>query len=106
MTEGFGGFIRRAWRSPVTGASLLAVALLGCATTTDSEPRIVIQEKVVAVTVPCTPPSVAPAPTYPDSDEALKQASPAKRYALIIAGRLLRIARQAVTEPVVEGCRK
>jgi hypothetical protein len=99
--------LRRLWRSPYFGLALLTAALSGCATTQPAEPRIVIQEKVVPVKTPCVSSNVAPAPTYPDTDEALKTAgSPERRYQMIIAGRDLRDARLGVVEPVIESCRK
>lgn len=106
--EGFGGWISRIWRSPFTGLGLLIVALSGCGATQERpEPRIVIQEKLVPVSKPCTPSNVASAPQYPDTDEALLAVAGAdERYKLLIAGRDLRIARSTVVEPVIEGCRK
>lgn len=101
--------LRRIWRSPVTGMALLAVALSGCGTTRIErpEPRIIIQEKVVPVSKPCTPSNVGAAPSYPDTDQALREAAGAdERYKLVIAGRELRNARLGVIEPVIEGCRK
>jgi hypothetical protein len=107
MPEGLGGIFRRLWRAPLTGFLLFVLA--GCHTTgaIPPEPRIVIQEKVTPVHAPCTPSNVAPAPSYPDTDEALRNAAGAdERYKLVIAGRELRNARLGVVEPVIEGCRK
>lgn len=102
--------LRRIWRSPLTGLVLLTTALAGCKTmqAPPPEPRIIIQEKVVPVKgPPCVPDNVGAAPAYPDTDEALKQASsPERRYQLVVAGRELRNARLEVVEPVIEGCRK
>lgn len=102
-------FVRRIWRSGFTGAALLATALLsGCGTTSTvpPEPRIVIQEKLVPVTVPCVPSNVGAKPDYPDTAKALQMASPERRYQLLIAGREMRDSRLGIIEPVIEGCRK
>jgi len=86
-------------------AALLALGLTACATD-HAEPRIEIREVKVPVPVTCVPAALPAAPTYPDTDEALRAAKgPADRLALIVAGRLLRIQRQAETEPVIAGCR-
>lgn len=75
---------------------------------TPPQPIIVPQEVVVAgVPVSCVPLTVAEAPAYPDTTEALRAAAgPAERYQLIAGGRKLRDARLNVLEPVVASCRK
>lgn len=81
-----------------------ALILMGCATT--QEPQVRIVEKSIPTPVPCVSDRTPPPPTYPDSDEALRSApSAAARYALIAAGRLLRIQRLAELEPAVAACR-
>ncbi len=87
---------------------LAACALLaGCASTPDSEPRVVTVEVAVPVASPCVPASLGPAPEYPDTDEALRAApDAASRYQLLGAGRLLRGARLNELEPVVARCPK
>lgn len=91
-------------------APAAALLLAGCgaaATRERPEPQVITQEVLVPIPdPPCVPPSVGPAPAYPDTDEALREATPARRYQLIAEGRLLRMARQALTEPVIEECRQ
>jgi hypothetical protein len=54
----------------------------------------------------CVPRSLGPAPRYPDSDVALKNAAgAADRYQLMAAGRLMRQRRLAELERVITGCR-
>jgi len=60
----------------------------------------------VPVRTACVPRSLGPAPRYPDSETALRDAGgAADRYQLLAAGRLLRARRLAVLERVIEGCR-
>ncbi|MDB5417152.1 MAG: hypothetical protein JWP50_571 [Phenylobacterium sp.] len=55
---------------------------------------------------PCVPKALPPAPRYPDSDTALRDAGgAADRYQLLAAGRILRTRRLATLERVVEACR-
>jgi hypothetical protein len=66
--------------------------------------------KVVRVIVPkpvkCVPDDVGPAPAYPDSDAALRQAGgAADRYQLMAAGRILRQERLQKLEDAVRRCR-
>lgn len=68
------------------------------------------QTKVVRVIVTkparCVPEDLAPPPTYPDSDAALRDAGgAADRYQLLAAGRLLREQRLQKLEDVVRRCR-
>ena len=71
------------------------------------QPIIVPQEVLIPTTVSCVPLTVAEAPVYPDTTEALRAAAgPAERYQLIAGGRKLRDARLNVLEPVVASCRK
>ena len=85
---------------------LLAVITLPACTTTRPEPRVVIQTVDRPVAVSCVPAELGGPPDYPDSDSALRAAvDGAARYALVSAGRLLRMARQAETESVIAGCR-
>lgn len=82
----------------------VALVLTGCATTQEPTVRTVYVDRPVALE--CVPANLDPAPTYPDTNEALKQApDAADRYALIAAGRLLRDARLAELEPVILTCR-
>lgn len=83
---------------------LAAIALGGCATTT--EPRVETVVVNVPVAVPCVPQGLPEAPKYPDTAEALRRApDAAARVGLIVAGRALRDQRLAEVEPVIAGCR-
>ena len=54
----------------------------------------------------CVPRGVGPAPRYPDSAAALRNAAgAADRYQLMAAGRLMRQRRLAELERVLAGCR-
>ncbi|MBL8771954.1 MAG: hypothetical protein JNK30_11280 [Phenylobacterium sp.] len=54
----------------------------------------------------CVPSNLPPAPRYPDSDAALRNApGAAERYQLLAAGRILRQQRLRQLEAVVEACR-
>lgn len=68
-------------------------------------------EKVVKIRVPtpvrCVPEDLGPAPAYPDTDQALRDAGgAADRYQLLAAGRLLRDERLSKLEDVVKKCRQ
>lgn len=99
--EGWGGGRRSGSWAPLAVAALL---LSGCATTGTPTVRTVTVDRPVAVA--CVPATLDGAPAYPDTDDALRGArDAAERYALIAAGRLLRIARLGEVEPVLETCR-
>ena len=86
-------------------ALLLALSLTAC-TTVRPEPRVVTQQVLVPVSQSCVPPELGGPPEYPDTDDRLRAAiDGAARYALVSAGRLLRMARQAETESVIVSCR-
>ena len=86
-------------------ALLLALSLTAC-TTTRPEPRVVTQQVLVPVSQSCVPAELGGPPEYPDTDDRLRAAvDGAARYALVSAGRLLRMARQAETESVIVSCR-
>ncbi len=60
----------------------------------------------VPVAVECVPATLGAAPSYPDTDDALRAAvDAAERYKLVAAGRLLRDARLGEVEPVLLACR-
>jgi hypothetical protein len=85
----------------VTALGLLALA--ACATTPPA-PRIVTKTVEVAVPVACKP-AIGPAPTYPDTDAALKAAPDVyRRVRLLVAGRLERIAREAELTAALGAC--
>jgi len=84
---------------------LLPMALGACSTPV---PRTVLTpiETYIPVSRSCLPSNVQPAPTYPDTDAALRAAPDgAVRYQLEHAGRKLRIARLNELEPIVAGCK-
>ena len=84
----------------------LAAALAGCATTTPPEPVVRTVEVRVPVAVQCVPKGTPEPPAYVDTDAALKAAAgPEDRFQLLAAGRIQRIQRQAVTEPILRSCR-
>lgn len=86
-------------------ALILALPLAGCA----ANPNPVVRTVQVSTPVPvsCVPEAFPKAPSYPDSDHALRTAAGgAERYQLIQAGRLLRAQRAAEVEPIIEACRQ
>ena len=86
---------------------ILAVALAatGCATT-PPEPVIVTKEVRVPVAVACVPAKTPEPPAYVDTDAALKSAAgPEDRFQILAAGRIQRMQRQAITEPIIRACR-
>lgn len=86
---------------------LLPMFLLAACATTKPQPVVETVEVKVPVAAPCVPKDLGGQPTYVDSDEALLNAKdPAERYKLIYAGRLQRMARLMVLEPVVLACPK
>lgn len=105
-------------------AALAALALAGCGTLKSPMPThppaphvppvaasaAPPETKVVRVVVPkpvkCVPEDLGPAPTYPDSDSALRDAGgAADRYQLLAAGRILREQRLQKLEDVIRRCR-
>lgn len=88
-------------------AAALPLAGCGNAGSERPEPRVITQEVLVEVPgPPCVPPGMRRAPEYPDTDETLRTATPARRYQLIAEGRELRNARLGEVEPVIEECRR
>lgn len=89
----------------MTRLAILAAALVltGCATTAP-EPRIETRIVEVPVAVSCRV-EIGPDPVYPDSDEALRAApNTFERVKLLVAGRLLRIAREAELKAALKAC--
>ena len=98
-------------RLGVAGLALaLGLAVAGCghrAAARAPEPVVTIKEVLVPVARACVPGDLPAAPAYPDTDAALRAAAEGpERYALVAAGRLLREARLAVLEPLVDACRR
>ncbi len=71
------------------------------------EPIIRTVEVQVPVTVPCeAAAAVGVAPDYPDTDAALLAGADLRvRVALLLAGRLLRMDREATLQRAIEDCR-
>ena len=89
----------------ILGLLFVAAFLSGCGTTQTPRPEIRTVTVNVPVPQPCVPAELSPAPTYPDTDDALRAApDAAERYRLVAAGRLLRITRNEILETVVKGC--
>ena len=82
----------------------LAVLLASCAGGPPPESRIVVKEVRIAVPVPCAA-DPGPAPTYPDSPEALRAAPDLfARVQLLLAGRALREADLAAARAALKAC--
>lgn len=86
----------------LTGVGLL---LGGCAHHLPAEPVIVTKTVAKPVAVSCVPKSLPDAPAYPDTDDALRAASPERFQQLVLAGRDLRTKRLGQVEPVIKTCK-
>lgn len=85
----------------VTVASL---SLAACATT--SEPRVVVKEVQIPVSVPCAA-DPGPDPAYSDTPEALRAARDTfERVKLLLAGRAQRDARLSELKAANTACRQ
>lgn len=79
-----------------------AIWLAGCGT--PPTPRIEVREVKIPVAVACAA-DPGPDPTYPDTDEALRNVPDvATGVRLITAGRLLRDARIGELKAALAGC--
>lgn len=80
------------------------LALTACAHTQPAEPVTVVQRVEIPVSTPCKV-DIGPDPQYPDTDEALRSAPGLfERVQLLVAGRLLRIARDLEKTAALRGC--
>ena len=106
--------------TPISRAAWAVLLLSACATpprtptpvqalaAAPAPPAAATRDVVVRVPVKtaCVPKTLPPAPKYPDSETALRDAGgAADRYQLLAAGRILRNRRLALLERVIEGCR-
>jgi hypothetical protein len=85
-------------------STIAAALLLASCAHTATEPVIVTQTLKVPVPTPCVPATLGPAPTYPDTDDALRAADSERFWQLVLAGRDVRIARLSELETTVTGC--
>ena len=85
------------------------LVLASCSTTSAErpEPEVRTVEIKVPVVQPCPAlEALGPSPDYPDSDTALAAAPNLyERVKLLIAGRLLRMTREANMSAIVQACR-
>jgi hypothetical protein len=87
-------------RTAVGIVSMLVVA--GCASVQNGRP--LVRDVDIVTPVPCEP-AIGPGPAFPDSDEALRAAPNLfSRVQLLVAGRLLRVARQRELEAALSAC--
>ncbi len=86
-------------------AGLLALALLsGCASVPAEAPPVHLRTVEIPTPVRCRP-QLGPEPDYPDTDAALRAAPDLfARVRLLLAGRVLRIARDKEKSAALAGC--
>lgn len=83
-------------------SGLCCLCCAACASGRATEVRV--RDVPVPVVVTCQSP-IGPAPEMPDTDQALKAAPDLFiRVKLLVAGRLMRIARQRELEAALRGC--
>ena len=81
-----------------------AAALAACASTPSVVPPVTVQPVSVPVPVRCVP-DLGPEPDYPDTDAALAGAPDLfSQVRLLVAGRALRIARDAQKTAALAAC--
>ena len=84
-------------------AVLTCWMLTACASA-PSEPRLTARPVLKPVAIQCRP-NLGAEPAYPDTDAALKTAPDIfQRVRLLVAGRLLRIAREQELAAALAGC--
>lgn len=93
----------RSYRNAAALASGL-VLLGACASSPDGPPGPQMRTLEVPTAVRCRP-DLGPEPDYPDTDAALRAAPDLfARVRLLMAGRLLRIARDQQKSAVLQAC--
>jgi hypothetical protein len=84
---------------------LIVLFGLACAACASSTGRVTSIREVPTPLIATCHPSIAAAEPFPDSDEALRAAPNLfGRVRLLVAGRLLRIARQRELEAALRAC--
>lgn len=87
--------------------TLIAATMLLAGCGAKPEPVVRTVTVNVPVAIECVPVTLGDAPSYPDTDEALRAATDAaERYRLVFLGRLLRDARLGEVESVILSCRE
>ncbi len=81
----------------------LALTLGACATHAPLDPKVEVKPFDIVVAAPCSP-DLGPEPVYPDTDAALAAASDFDYVKLLVAGRLMRIARLAQQSSALAAC--
>lgn len=88
-----------------TALTFCAFSLCLGACASNPAPRHVTSDVVVPAPVACRP-NIEPSPIWPDTDEALIAGPDLfARVRLLLAGRLLRMARERELLAALEGCR-
>ena len=89
-------------------AILATVMLAGCATTAHIPTEPTVRTVEVRVPVPQACPAlerIGPRPTYPDTAAAIAAAPDiAAKVGLLLAGRILRMAREDAAEAAMRAC--
>jgi hypothetical protein len=90
-------------RATATVLGLCLLTLVG-ACASDHDPRPAIRTVDVPVAASCAP-ALPPAPAYPDTDAALRAAPDLfARVRLLVAGRLMRMAREGELSAALSAC--
>jgi hypothetical protein len=86
------------------GATAVALCAMLCACASKESAPLDVHTVKVPIPIRCEV-DVGPAPLWPDSDDALRAAPDLfHRVQLLVAGRLLRMAREQELTVALEGC--
>jgi uncharacterized membrane protein len=86
------------------GALIVAAVLSACAGASPRRPALEVRTVATPVAVACAP-DLGGAPAYPDTDAALRSAPNLfARVRLLVAGRLLRMARERELGAALAAC--